>query len=230
MKELLSHLQIKVQQSVYLKDPESSYLGKKIISVGINMLAQNGLESFTFKKLAQEIDTTESSVYRYFESKQKLLLYLTSWYWTYLEYVLVFSTNSITSPADKLFSSLNIIAYGNKELAIVNNKDTQKLHQIIITEFPKVYLNQAVDNDYHAGFFEGYTRIVDRISQILLEINPSFSHTKTLATTLLEGIQKQLYYAEHLPCLTDKDIKNKNLITFYTQIATATLNSSNNGK
>ena len=38
------------------------------------------VEEFTFRKLAQKINTTEASVYRYFENKHRLLIYILAWY------------------------------------------------------------------------------------------------------------------------------------------------------
>ena len=57
-----------------------------------------GFENFTFKKLGEQIGSNESSIYRYFESKHKLMLYLSSWYWAWIEYRLVFATNNINNP------------------------------------------------------------------------------------------------------------------------------------
>ena len=37
------------------------------------MIDALGFEDFTFKKLGQEIGSNESSVYRYFDSKHKLI-------------------------------------------------------------------------------------------------------------------------------------------------------------
>ncbi|MBL7759004.1 MAG: helix-turn-helix transcriptional regulator, partial [Chitinophagaceae bacterium] len=54
---------------LFLRDPEQSVLGRSIIQHSINMIHKVGFEDFTFKKLAQEIGTTEASIYRYFENK-----------------------------------------------------------------------------------------------------------------------------------------------------------------
>ena len=80
MNDLLSTVHIKVNEGIYLKDPDSSELGKGIVSEGLLLIDEIGLEKTTFKKLAQRLGTTEASIYRYFESKFKLLVYLTSWY------------------------------------------------------------------------------------------------------------------------------------------------------
>ena len=62
------HVQIKMNEELYLRNPEGSELGKKIIQYSIQMIHKNGFEAFTFKKLAEEINSTEASVYRYFEN------------------------------------------------------------------------------------------------------------------------------------------------------------------
>ena len=62
-------INIVIDSSLYLKDPESSVLGKKIVGKGIEMMEEIGYESFTFKKLGEKIGSNESSIYRYFESK-----------------------------------------------------------------------------------------------------------------------------------------------------------------
>ena len=98
-------INIVIDSSLYLKDPESSVLGKKIVGKGIEMMEEIGYESFTFKKLGEKIGSNESSIYRYFESKHALLVYLVNWYWSWIEYKLVFSTTNMTSSEQKLKKS-----------------------------------------------------------------------------------------------------------------------------
>jgi len=100
MNTVLTHIKIQVNEKIYVKDPETSTLGKKIIQESILLIEAIGFEDFTFKKLGERIGSNESSIYRYFESKHKLLLYLSSWYWGWMEYRLVFSTNNIKSPLE----------------------------------------------------------------------------------------------------------------------------------
>jgi AcrR family transcriptional regulator len=63
-------IKFKVNQSLFLKDPEGSTIGKAIVAKSIDLIYDIGFEQFTFKKLAQEINTTEATIYRYFSSKQ----------------------------------------------------------------------------------------------------------------------------------------------------------------
>ena len=101
MNNLLLSLKIQVNDKIYVKDPETSSLGRKIIQESILLMDEIGFENFTFKKLGERIGSNESSIYRYFESKHKLLVYLSSWYWSWIEYRLVFITNNIESPKQR---------------------------------------------------------------------------------------------------------------------------------
>ena len=51
MKYLLSNLKIDINDMIYLKDPESSDLGKRIIEHSIKLIDEIGFDNFTFKKL-----------------------------------------------------------------------------------------------------------------------------------------------------------------------------------
>ena len=52
-----SILHIKLDENLFLKDPTVSKLGKLILSEGLILLNEIGLEDFTFKKLASRIFT-----------------------------------------------------------------------------------------------------------------------------------------------------------------------------
>ena len=77
MQDLFTSFSLQVNNRVYIKNPESSALGRKIVESSINLIDEVGFEAFTFRKLGLEIHSNEASIYRYFESKYKLLLYLT---------------------------------------------------------------------------------------------------------------------------------------------------------
>ena len=48
-----------------------------------------------------------------------------------------------------------------------------------------------------------YKSLCTRIADFLLEISPEFPYPRTLASTLVETANNTLYFAEHLPRLTD---------------------------
>jgi len=59
-------IDIKVNPELYLKNPDSSELGRTIISESIALIDELGFDAFTFKKLGNRIGSPESSVYRFF--------------------------------------------------------------------------------------------------------------------------------------------------------------------
>ena len=139
MINLLSNIKISVPDKIYIKDPESSKLGKRIIEHSITLIDDIGFDSFTFKKLGTLIGSNESSIYRYFESKHKLLLYLSSWYWAWLEYQLVFETHNISDKKEKLKKAIEIVSITTKEDTNFTHTNEVLLNQIMINENSKSF-------------------------------------------------------------------------------------------
>ncbi|MFT7114189.1 MAG: AcrR family transcriptional regulator [Candidatus Azotimanducaceae bacterium] len=226
MQSLIGQLEIKVNDKIFLKDPNSSDLGKNIISQSIQLIDQIGLENFTFRKLAKALGTAESSIYRYFESKHKLLIYIISWYWGWMEYQLVFSINNITALEERLRMAITVIS---KDIGLEESYghiDLNVLNRIVISESAKAYLTKEVDDANKEGFYVGYKRLVARISDIILEIRPDFKYAHTLTSTIVEGVHHQKYFADHLPSLTDFKGDVKELATFYSDMALACVNKN----
>lgn len=218
MKEILVHMRPEVNACIYLKDPESSDLGRRIITGSIEMIDEIGFERFTFRKLAKSIRSTEASIYRYFESKHKLLLYITAWYWGWMEYRLVFSLANIDSPRKRLTRAIEVLTEQVTEDRSFRHINEAKLNHIVIAESSKAYLNKSVDQENQAGVFTGYKKLVERVSKIILEINPKYQYPHMLVSTVIEGAHYQRYFAEHLPKLTDV-VKGKDVIPrFYQEL------------
>lgn len=215
MQDLLSRLSVRVNEQIFIKNPESSELGRRIVSKSVELIDQLGFEVFTFKKLSQAIETTEASVYRYFENKHKLLLYLTAWYWGWMEYYLVFSLSNILTPEEKLIKAIRVLT-GTPELGISDcGMDRGSLHRIVISESSKSFLTREVDEENKVGAFTRYKKVVKRISDIILELNPKYLYPHMLVTTVIEGAHHQRYFADHIPNLTDS-IQGQDAITeFY---------------
>lgn len=203
MKHLLHAIKIEVNQKTYVKDPESSDLGKRIVEHSILLIHELGFDSFTFKKLGDRIGSNESSIYRYFENKHKLLLYLTSWYWGWLEYQFVFATNSIANPSEKLRTAIEVISKPVVLDASFSHINEVLLNDIIINEYSKSYLTKEVDTENKEGYFEIYKRMVMRISDMINEVSPEYPFAASLASTVLEGTLHQYFLAQHFPSLTN---------------------------
>lgn len=212
------HIQIEINPQLYSKNPDSSELGRKIISNSIVLINEIGFEHFTFKKLGQLIKSPESSIYRYFESKHTLLVYLTSWYWTWTEYRLVFTTTNVKSPQERLNTAVELLTQPvliDDDFSYVNEV---LLSEIIFSESIKAYHTKEVDEENSKGYFTAYKSVVQRVSEIILEINPEFKYPHMLISTVIEGAHQQKYFAEHLPSLTDVSKHNNSITQFYKEL------------
>ncbi|TNE53273.1 MAG: TetR/AcrR family transcriptional regulator [Bacteroidetes bacterium] len=198
-----SNISILVNEQVYLKSPESSKLGQKIIRGSIDLIDELGFEDFTFKKLASSIQSTEASIYRYFESKHHLLVYLVLWYWGWLEYRMHLRLANIENPKERLKRAVSVLTEKITEDSNFSQINEVKLNRIVISEASKIYLNKKVDSENELGFFLPYKRLVALVSDIITEINPDFKYPHMLVSTVIEGANHQHFFAEHLPRLTD---------------------------
>jgi len=203
MNELLGQITIKVNEDLFIKNPDSSNLGRSIISNSIELIDDIGFEAFTFKKLGHKIGSPECTIYRYFENKQKVLLYLTCWYWCWLEYKMVFATTNIINDELRLRKALEILTENVEQDLSFSHINEFLLNRIVISESVKSFLTKEVDSDNEAGVFKVYKRIVQRVSDIILSINSDFEYPHMLVSIVIEGAHQQRYFAEHLPALTD---------------------------
>ncbi len=211
-------LKIKINENIYLKDPETSELGLRIVTKSIDMIDGLGFECFTFRKLGVEIGSNEASIYRYFENKHKLLLYLTNWYWSWMDYRLMIGLANIASPKERLHIAIKMLTEEVSEDSNFSHINEVKLHRIVINESAKAYLTKEVDQENKVGAFRGYKKLVANISDIILEINASYKYSHMLVSTIVEGAHLQRFFADHLPNLTDV-VKGEDAITeFYTEL------------
>lgn len=196
-------LQIKMNEKLFLRNPEQSELGRKIILHSIQLIHQNGFEDFTFKKLAKEMGSTEAGIYRYFENKHKLLIYLTAWYWSWLEYQVSFHTHNIDDPIVKLKMVIKLLASKVEDDIKSDHIDQSSLHQIIITEGSKTYLTRNVSEDNKDRLFKPYKDLCAVIGDMILACNPDYKYPKSLASTIIEMAHFQNFFMNNLPSLTD---------------------------
>lgn len=219
-------LQIRMNENLFLRDPVSSELGKKIVGNSILLIDKNGFENFTFKKLAEEIGTTEAGVYRYFENKHKLLVYLTAWYWGWLEFQITFKTNNINNPVTKLKQVIKMLGSEVEDDIQTDYIDESILYKIIITEGTKAYLTKQVEEDNKNHFFKPYKDLCSIVGDIILECNPKYKYPKSLASTIIEMAHFQNFFMINLPSLTDfgNSKEPNNIILFLTDLVFANLN------
>ena len=200
-------IKISLNNGLYLKEPQDSKLGRNIIKHSILMIDKFGFESFTFKKLAEEINSTEASIYRYFENKHLLLLFLVNWYWEWVSYLIGINTINVEDPKKKLKIIIHSFVYASKENPRVTYVNESKLHRIVISEGNKTYHTKEVDNENSKGFFKSYKDLAESVSNVISEINPVFKYPFSLATNLFEMSNNHIFFAKHLPRLTDISVE-----------------------
>ena len=202
-------IKIKLTEMLFLRDPEETALGRNIILKSIELMDLIGYEDFTFKKLAVAMSSTEASIYRYFENKHKLLLYLTSWYWAYLSFKIDYETNNLKNAKAKLKKIISIISEIHKSDFVSGEFSVQTLQKIVISESAKSYLIKEVEDINKNGAFREYKALCKKISELIVEVNPKYKFSSSIASTILETAHQQVYFALHLPSLSDLK-KDKN--------------------
>jgi AcrR family transcriptional regulator len=196
-------LELNINDKLFLRNPQHSEIGRRILKNSILLFDEIGLEQFTFKKLAEQVGSTEATMYRYFENKNYLLLYLINWYWEWMKIHIDYAIHNVEDPRLRLKKAINAIVDTAKRNTNVDFIDEDILHRIVIVEGTKAYHSKDVDQLNKDGFFTSYKTLCQKLAGVILEVNPNYPYPRALATNLLEMANDNIYFAEHLPRLTD---------------------------
>ncbi len=207
------HITFRVNEKIYLRDPESSELGKQIVKKAIDLIYELGFEHFTFKKLAVEMKTTEATIYRYFENKHRLLLYILNWYWSYLEFLLIFELQNVKDNHAKLKTIIQLLTHELPESAGRLDYNKKFLNQIVIAESSKVYLVKEVNEINKNEAFKPYKDLCAKIAEVIVAYNATYQYPKSLSSTLIEAAHHQQFFSNFLPKLTDVSHQNRDEFT-----------------
>ena len=167
------------------------------------MIYDIGFEEFTFKKLAQSIGTTEAGIYRYFENKHRLLTYLTTWFWTWMDYQIAFHTNNMADTKQKIHTVINLLTFHDKDAHTIEHIPKEQLHRIVVAEGVKSYLTKHITEDNKAMLFMPYKDLCHHIALLFTDYAPTYPYPHSLASTLIETAHHQIYFKDNLPRLTD---------------------------
>ncbi|WP_276167807.1 TetR/AcrR family transcriptional regulator [Zobellia alginiliquefaciens] len=228
MDQLLQSVKIGINEKIYIKNPESTTLGKRIVEESILLINEIGFDSFNFKKLGLRLKSNESSIYRYFENKHKLLLYLASWYWGWVEYRLVFATHNVQDTREKLKKALAVVIRPTQVDSDFSHINEELLSKIVINEYSKSYLTKEVDMENKEGYFVIYKRLVSRLSAMVTGVDPAYAYPNSLASTVLEGSLHQHFLKDHFASLTDCH-ENGDPTHYFTQLVFNSLNIKPHG-
>jgi AcrR family transcriptional regulator len=199
----IPQIRLEVDSGCYLRDPQATETGRKLLHQALLLIDKTGIEDFTFAKLAKAIDSTEATIYRYFENKHCLLNYLLSWYWASLNFRVVFEINSLTRVEDKLEKFLRILAYPDLNFASPTFLNMEVLHHLALTEADKVFFTHRVDEENQERYFRHYKMLCAQLSTLIHQNNSSFQWPKSIASMLIEQSHRQLFFSDHLPSLSD---------------------------
>lgn len=192
-----------INAKIFLRNPESSELGKLMVKTAIDLIYNLGFEHFTFKKLAVEINSTEATIYRYFENKHRLLLYILNWYWSYMEFLVTFKLDNVTDKKDQLKSIVHLLTHELAESTNQFDYNKKFLNQIVIAESSKAYLIKEVAQINKDEVFKPYKDLCAKIAEVIAAYNPGYKYPRSLSTTLIETSHHQQYFSVNLPKLTD---------------------------
>lgn len=227
MIQLLPNVKIKINSGFFIKDPESSEIGKLIVNNSIELIGTIGSVNFSIKKLSVFMKCPESTIYRYFTNKLMIVQYLSSYYWGSLEYQIILQTKNIRSPKDKLKRLISILV--GPSFAISGsfiNED--KLQKIIHTEV--FYLNhlrcdnKSKENLYH----QSYNRIIDMGADFITSIAPKYVFPHMLIVNVIAGIRQQKYFKQNSQVLSGKNNAELNLELFFYHMVCHTIQENTN--
>jgi AcrR family transcriptional regulator len=196
-------LKIPLNQAIFLRDPEENETGRSILAVGAKLMAELGLEEFTFRKLAAQIDCTEANVYHYFKNKQRLLLYYTDLYGSWLDQQVFLMSLEYQDSVQLLDETLKLLATFPEKTLQPGSVPAELLRTIVISDGHKVFMTKHVDTDNLLLLFKPYKDLCKRIVGVFKSIAPDYPFAHSLATTVLEMSHTLNFYKDHLPALTD---------------------------
>ncbi|WP_245545621.1 hypothetical protein [Gillisia limnaea] len=79
---------------------------------------------------------------------------------------------------------------------------------MIIAEGIKAYCTKEVDEENGKGFFRNYKQLIATVAGVISEINPKFEYPYAMASNLFEMSNNHIYFARHLPRLTDIKVED----------------------
>lgn len=220
---------LKMNERLFLRNPEDTVLGRKILKHSVELIFKLGFEVFTFKKLAEEIASTEAGIYRYFENKHKLLIYITAWYFGWIEFQINFQTNNIRDHKVKLQKIISLLTSPIEDDKQTSYIDESMLHPVIVAEGSKAYLTKQVEEDNKSEFFQPYKDLCILIGNVILQYNPNYKYPKSLASTIVEIAHFQNFFMHNLTSLTDfrKKDKETEIEEFLNDLVFSSLDRSN---
>ena len=214
MHRIMRNIIIPVSHDIFIKDPLSSALGKRILKESLALIEVKGIEAFNFKMLSSKVECTEAAIYRYFENKNKLLLYYINWYWGWLEYNLVYCTANLESPADKLKMAISLLVEGplyqeNQYLNI------HSLNRVVWEESNKSFMIRELKSDTKSKMLQQFYDFSERLKDLIIAYKPDFPFPKVLVSTLIWSSILNTFSQRDMADLIEENFNGQNKVDFY---------------
>jgi hypothetical protein len=120
-----------------------------------------------------------------------------------MEFLVDFTIQNIQDPKEKLIKIINLLTQSLPESVGQLDYNKSYLNQIVLSESSKVYLIKEVKEINSFQVFKPYKDLCNKISEVMLSLNPTYAYSRSLSSTLIETAHSQQYFSKNLPRLTD---------------------------
>jgi ferritin len=110
---------------------------------------------------------------------------------------------NIQDPKEKLTKIITLFTQSLPESVGKLDYNKSFLNQIVLSESSKVYLIKEVKEINSYQVFKPYKDLCNKISEVMLSLNPTYAYARSLSSTLIETAHSQQYFSKNLPRLTD---------------------------
>lgn len=214
MHRILKNINIPVSHEIFIKDPISSALGKRILTESLALIEARGMEAFNFKMLSRDVECTEAAIYRYFENKNKLLLYFINWYWGWLEHNLVYSTANLESPEDKVKMAINLVVEGPIYLENLY-LNISSLKKVVMQESNKSFMSKELKSNVKSSMLHQFYDFSERFKDLIIQYKPNYPFPKVVVSTLIWSSNLNAFSKLYMADLIEDNFNGQNKLDFY---------------
>jgi len=217
----MAHYHLLPDRSLHLRDPSASAVGARILAEGLVLMNDLGLETFTFKKLADRAGCTEVTVYNYFPNKHRLLQYYFQLYWLWLDTHCQQEGRLLKDPMERVRGDIRALCGLWPKNVLAAQLDPFTLRALVIVEGSKSFLHRNVDEDNKLKLFKPYKDLCAHIASELKACDKACKQPRSFATTLIEMAHSLEFAMHHMPALTELSGKRdrKHLAQFLIDLA-----------
>jgi AcrR family transcriptional regulator len=182
--------------------------------LGILKRFQHVIEYLLHKVLSFRVGCTEAAIYRYFENKNKLLLYFINWYWGWLEHNLVYGTANLKNPEGKLKMAITLLVEGPmyKENFYLN---INALRKVVFEESTKSFMNQELKKQRNGRMMHQYYDFSYRLKDLIILYKPDYPFPKALISTFIWSSILNNFNQEYMIDLIEENFNGQNKVDFY---------------